>query len=494
MSIKAIKWEGKKIKLLRKALIGVYESVPELRRFVDEELNENLATIVAVTNLEQSAYELIVWARKEERIQELYGAFYEEHKNKSKVIELDRKLKSDFLSLEASGSQTQMESQIWNQLEQLFIEQNTLDVCQAFLESYQRCYPHSILREPPSTDIPTTFALLAHIDEPKLAVAFTERAITRIDFSQTGTPDQFATLTAWKQQLASQYPDLAPPPETKVEDSPKGYLQVTLENSGKKTNADGHFVNVYAHLFVTGEAAPIKFNGNQKNCPLSQVDVYLSEVIKQADKAVAAYGCEKVTLEIFLPRRHLEEPVADWEISLDGGSSRPLDKYRPFVIRSYERAKNQTSRNCIQGKWKQLKLTQAHELCQQFHSPTTCPKIGDLEVLLARALGLKLSHDLPTSPNERSELLRDIIDAAVPIAFWATGASGYSPAQREIEFDKLLTAEALVDFAALASAWRSLRTQAGNDEWKHLKLLCDCPDRWPKLPDKSKEADALVSN
>lgn len=79
-------------KLLKAALMQAYPSVPELTMFVDEEINENLAVITAPGDLERTAFELVKWARKEERIDELYQKFCNCHDGKRFITNLKQQL------------------------------------------------------------------------------------------------------------------------------------------------------------------------------------------------------------------------------------------------------------------------------------------------------------------------------------------------------------------------------------------------------------------
>jgi hypothetical protein len=49
----------------------------------------------------------------------------------------------------------------------------------------------------------------------------------------------------------------------------------------------------------------------------------------------------------------------------------------------------------------------------------------------------------------------------------------------------------LINFAQLAKQWRSRRMNS--EGAKQIKLLCDRPDRIPKLPDPDQEEDLLVA-
>ena len=100
---------------------------------------------------------------------------------------------------------------------------------------------------------------------------------------------------------------------------------------------------------------------------------------------------------------------------------------------------------------------------------------------------------LPAEPEQRTGLLQDIIDAAVPIALWSCEAvpDGQSLAS---ELDALLSASQLTNFTDLAEQWRSRRVNPVTAAAaKPIRLLCDRPDRQPNLPDPEQDADLLVA-
>ena len=102
-----------------------------------------------------------------------------------------------------------------------------------------------------------------------------------------------------------------------------------------------------------------------------------------------------------------------------------------------------------------------------------------------------LMAELPSDVTQRQRILSDIVGAAVPIALWFSEVEDSSAINRQIAFETLLQAGCITDFADLAQQWRKQRIAAKHKPERHLKLLCDCPHRWPNLPDANQ--DALVS-
>ncbi|HEY9647471.1 MAG TPA: hypothetical protein V6C88_13925, partial [Chroococcidiopsis sp.] len=85
------------------------------------------------------------------------------------------------------------------------------------------------------------------------------------------------------------------------------------------------------------------------------------------------------------------------------------------------------------------------------------------------------------------------IEAAVPIALWSSDPTEVNANTLKAEFDALLSQCDLTNFAELARQWRRQRIESKSESAKHIRLLCDRPDRLPNLPDPEREEDLLVA-
>lgn len=118
---------------------------------------------------------------------------------------------------------------------------------------------------------------------------------------------------------------------------------------------------------------------------------------------------------------------------------------------------------------------------------------GSLQNLLNDKTGLKLAQ-LPKDSDQIDNILDEIINSGVPIALWFS-AIGQELSEEDLKncFDSLLEKCDFTNFAALAKTWQTARIQLKKRGIEHLRLLCDCPDRLPHLPDLNQEEDLLVA-
>jgi hypothetical protein len=484
-----IDWKNGKTKLkLRNALIAVYPDTLDLEMFVADELNGNLEVIANEGNLNKDVFKLVKWAESKGLLDKLFHAFCQCNEDNPSVIDLERQLnKGSFTPVQS----TKLSESDWEILFKSFTEQNVLEVCRAFSDAYKSRFGHSFLKASPDTslkELSSVFDLLERFDDPLLSVRFVDRAITKLEESDEATPEQLNILGTWRDRIAAANNILPEEPEPLVEK--QGYLLVAIEESGKRTKADGAFVSVFSELHVIGEPEPVEFGGTSETCPLNKVAEHVSKLIHKAEQVIE----RQITLEIFLPCAHLQEDVADWEVLNEQNSPRPLWTHRGFIVRSFERVKNRTTQACVMSSWNLLKTCiEANTVCENFHLQDSWPGKGHLVGHLNNAPGLKLSAELSAEPSEQLEILFDIINSGVPIALWFDQASSFTATEKQAAFDVLLRASCLTDFSQLAQQRRTLRLQPENAEWRHLKLLCDCPGRWPRLPDQNQAEDLLVA-
>jgi hypothetical protein len=92
------------------------------------------------------------------------------------------------------------------------------------------------------------------------------------------------------------------------------------------------------------------------------------------------------------------------------------------------------------------------------------------------------------SPRQEN-LFKCIIKAAIPIAVWTSAVDDVDVKILENEFSQLLNGS-LTEFAELALRWRKRRMASIPS--KHIKILCDHPDRVPRLP-SCEDTDAIVA-
>jgi hypothetical protein len=491
-----INWDdSKKRKAFREALQQGYPSVAELAIFVDEELNENLAEVAGGENLKVNAYNLLSWADSQGRFDELYAAFKRENPHHSALQQIEQK---SFVS--QSHNLTQAD---WDKLFQHFLPHDITDIQRGFRRGFKQALGIEFQRAqpqyPPFTELSQVRELLESYDAdaegPVLAVRFVECAIMEIQRSNDSNNRDITNLQQWRDLVAAKFNVSNYVAKVDSTTTCHAYLLVALEEQGPD-------VIVYPELRLTGvnNPNPIEFGATPETCAIDAVANHLSRWIQQAEDILVDHeSCAdvEVTLEIFLPCQHLEEDIAvTWVLQDRRGDAIKLGMHRRFLIRSSDRIRDRQIQKSLGHIWRQLETcVEAGSPCSRFHSQMDCPEEkGALRAVLRdnQATGLKFLAQLPTDPDKRKNILNDIIDAAIPIALWMTAVTDVDAQALETEFDQLLNCS-LIDFADLARCYRSRRQAA--PVARPIKILCEHPDRQPRLPDlKNREdEDAIVA-
>jgi len=474
------------------ALKEVYKEPEDLEKFVDRAINENLTTITSANNLEQDIFKLVRWARSKGCLNKLYGEFCSRNSTNPIVVKLKQNLKGRESLVPVLGKT--MHRSDWDDLWKNFTDQTSPYMHPAFFSAYKSVFDesyHAMHLRDRRMEHDDIRKWLEHFDKPAFAVRFVEQVIAEVGRSGEGNIYQLNSLRAWRDRIAKKYRILPGKPRLSKA-SRQGYLLVCLKESGKQTKDEKDFVIPFAELRVSGESDAIPFNQNTETCSLRQVESRLSEFICSAEEVLAEYGCSQVTLELFLPCVHLDVDVASWKVLNADQKIQPLGTHRRFAVRSLERATSLDARKSLSKKWNLLKAcVKANDACYQFHLQESWPNPGELKTPLAAAPGIMLSATLPEDQTKRLKVLSEIIDSAVPIALWFSASSSLNMAQRRTKFDTLLRASTLTDLGDLSHQWGQLREDPNKLEGRHLRVLCDSPERWPELPDK--EEDSIVA-
>jgi vWA-MoxR associated protein C-terminal domain/Effector-associated domain 1 len=485
--------DNEKRKALRIALQEAYPSGAALEIFVDEELNENIEVVAGGKNLQVNSHSLLKWARAKNRLDEVYSVFKRENPSHAgiKIIERQSLISQSF----------NLPPDDWEMLFGYFLPDDLADLQRAFRQGFKDAIGVDFRQvrptDPPVAEVLQIRELLEEYDindrGPILAVRFVERAIEQFQISNEVQNRDFSVLQAWRDRIAERFqvPPVAPPPEQTS--TRRAYLLVTLEESGSD-------VIIYPELHITGAENPIGFGAKPTTCSINQVADRISDWIRQAEELLETDICddEQVTLEVFLPCRHLEEDIAiTWSVKNKRGDSIALGTHRRFVVRSSDRIRDRQIQKALQSRWTELQSSvQQNNVCKNFHLQKDCPKDkGILSALLqdTGAIGLKFLAQLPTDSSERIDLFNSIIDAAIPIALWSSEIADLDAISLKAEFDTLLKDCSLTNFTDLARQWRMQRLNS--PAAKYIRILCDRPDRLPRLPDlrNREDDDAIVA-
>jgi hypothetical protein len=480
-----IDWnDNTKRKAFRLALERVYPNPEDLRIFVDEELNENLATITVNNNLTATANGLIQWARKQSKLDEVFETFCRENPRDFAVTELQQKpLVSHMFNFPEEDL---------NSLFAMLTSDDSACLQIAFYHAFKAVYTHNFWeimpKRPSMSGLDEIQDLLAKYDKPILVVRFVEASI--VELRRFDNNRDLKVLQAWRDRIAQQFNISVPAPKPADEITHHAYLLVTLEESGPD------FI-VYPELRISGIDNPIGFSAYPTTCSIDQVADSISEWIHRAEDVLDDTCGAEVTLEIFLPYRKLEEDIArTWIAKNRRGEEISFGMHRRFLVRSSDRIRDRQIQRALAPIWQRLqRFMETGNAHEQFYEHKECAgERGMLCALLKdkEAIGLKLLVQLPSDRTQRENLFKDIIDAAIPIALWTSETDDIDITTLEAEFSHLL-AGSLTNFADLAIRWRQHRIQPTSS--KQIKILCDRPDRVPRLPDliNREDDDAIVA-
>jgi hypothetical protein len=455
----AIDWnDNKKRQAFRQALQEVYPKPGDLEMFVDEELNENLAVVAGGDNLQLTAFELVQWAKAKGRLDKIYEVFKEAVKRENPKHPIIGKLKQHLEQQSFVPQTSNLPQADWDKLFGQFLPNDLADLKRAFERGFNEALGFTFQQAqpnyPPLIEITQIRELLEIYDVSDkglvLAVRFVEFAIAELQRSSEGNHRNLTSLKQWRDRISQQHNIPPKPSEPVTPTACHAYLLVALEEIGSD-------VNVYPELHITGVEKPIRFGAKPITCSVSQVADQISQWINQAEETLEIRQCEEeeVTLELFLPCKHLEEDIAmTWNVKDKRGSEVLLGNYRRFLVRSSERIRDRKIQKALAQKWKWLEgCVKAGDGCSQFHLQEAClEQKGTLSALLKdrNATGLKLVAKLPSDLGKRLDLLNDIIDAAIPIAVWSSEMAETDTDTLKTEFDRLLKQCHLTNFADLA--------------------------------------------
>lgn len=490
-----IDWnDNKKRKAFREALQGAYPSLSALKIFFDEGLNINTSLIAGQENLQVEVFDLLQWAKANNRLDEVYAVFKEENPDHPVI----RKLELQDLVVPTSN----LAQADWNELFQQFSTNDLADLQRAFNQGFVKVFGLSFQQVQPRS------AAIAHLDQirellelydadtkgPVLAIRFVECAIAQIQRSSEGTNRDLTLLEQWRDRIAQKFGVSLDTSDPDQKHTIHAYLLVALEVSA------GSEVIVYPELHIAGRETPVPFAANNIRCPIDQVTEPIAQWIQQAEDTLeeSNYQFDEIVLEIFLPCRYLEEDIATaWKIKNHRNDEIDFGNHRKFLVRSLDRVHNRIARRILKQRWADLEArVKANTVNGAFHLQDCCPtKKGDLLATLkdCKAPGLKFVASLPTDGKQRADLLYDIIDASVPIALWVADISegelnNFCAETLCTEFNTIIDCQ-LTNFTALATQWRIRRRESSLST--AIRLLCDRPDRFPNLPDPERDEDAL---
>lgn len=469
--------------LFREALIEVYPDPLDLEIFVDDALGRNLSEVAGDGTLRQIAFKLIHSTKADGTLENLYQRFKASNQKNPNV-------QSTFGELERQNVVDKVKNiayRDWDLLFGQFSLNDLADLQRAFTQAFAEAMkPLSFAEAQPQvlpfTTVGAVRKWLEHYDVSlkgvELAVRFVEYSMTQL--ARTDSQRDLTVLQEWRNRIAKQF-DVkeSPAADQKVA---YAYLMITLEQHGKDVIA-------YPELRTTNQESKILFGAQpMEPCSISQVIDHITQWIELAESAPEVSQCKdrEVILELFLRHQHIvDDVVLNWKVTINDENV-SLSSHRRYLIRSADRISDYQLHSMLTEAWTKLHDCVSQDVCVRFHAQCDCPSQG---ATLSRQLknqkppGLKFLAQLPLDPAKRRSVLGGMIYSPVPIALWSAASTETVARGFEVAFDQFLKGCTLTNFADLATQWNTHCIDYETKPEKHIKLLCDCPDRWPQLPD-----------
>lgn len=243
----------------------------------------------------------------------------------------------------------------------------------------------------------------------------------------------------------------------------------------------------------------------------SYTSQYFDEAIAQLKRLKQSLCCRRyeLSVEMFLPRQKLGEPVDQWSYS-NSGRQEPLGKDYGVIVRISDRLQNDEIRlNALYETWDRLQerlvcLENLNEHVEPVHDFADYKSWRHLENALRKSLGLKICCGLPSRPKDQSSVFESVFYSDTPLAVWTRDCDlidpcSDTPLDIAVELVPFLKAEGIQDMTKLAAQLKEVRQRAwensdnnsadNNEEGQclgdHLAFLLDNPDRLPHLPEFS---------
>jgi len=494
--VNTVHWNHNNREKFHKSLEKAYRSYKELEMFVDYKLNEKLTAIASEKeSLRTLIYQLVEWANSEGRLHELFEEFCKENPRIKDSIITELQLRP-FVSPSFKFPEEDWEKLFTILTKAISTTDDFVYMQAAFHRAFKAVYDKSLGQIHPECSLKNLDEIdiknwLKRYDDATLAVRFVEFMLTELQGSSEEDNGVLTDLKKWCDWISEKHHVRPKPSAPITTEICNPYLLIALEDRGSD-------VIVYPELYATGVEKSIMFGAKPTTCRITEVGSHISDWIQQAEKTLYNNNiCKRSTeviLEVFLPHRYLEEDIATiWKVKDWLNRELFLGNYRFFLVRSLERVKNSQIQRSLKDRWEEVEAyVEGRNAGSWFHLQEDCPQeTGTLTTLLKakKALGLKFVAQLPTESTKRADLLYDIIDAPIPFALWSSEMADAKTLNTE--FDKLLNKLPLTNFAEIARLWRMWCLESPSA--KHIKLLCDRPDRLPKLPDPEQDEDLLVA-
>lgn len=209
----------------------------------------------------------------------------------------------------------------------------------------------------------------------------------------------------------------------------------------------------------------------------------LARLVHRAEDLLIPVHCEEVTLELFLAWPQLDEQISKWD-AVDRRGNREQFRNRRYVVRSLDRfyafESQPALKATLEKNWKLLHTCiQDKDPYHHFPLETRFSEAGQLRTRLNKKTGLKFIGQMPVELGDRKIMFDNIIDAAVPVALWIENTER-SAADISREIEAIFQSASLTCFDTVADCLMQSRADTNNHTARELRLLVDCPERWPE--------------
>ncbi|EKU96987.1 hypothetical protein Lepto7375DRAFT_0919 [Leptolyngbya sp. PCC 7375] len=387
----------------------------------------------------------------------------------------------------------------------------TLELQRAFEDAFSEVMGYDYSESPPFESVPKDIGEIQNLLEvwsnnkkankgPTLAVRFVDFAIEKIRNlmrqSKRINPikKDVSPLREWRNEIAATFdvPDWSPssPADpTLSEKTVSGHLVVSLKEHGGKLMA---FPELY---LIEGEDPEKRVKSFEASptprCSLEDIWVYISEWILLAESAMCEaneLATNQVIVELFLPINYIIHDISNWILQDEDEDDVTFGRHRPFIVRSIYRATSKTSKVIkakIKNKWPILVNEKGEFYTNHFEQGFTENEKTIIPTKLNKneVIGVQLTFKEGLEQDNQIALLKDIRKSPALIAVWGVESPDGKQALLQSKFQDLVESDVAYSFSKLANRYRELSEELPTLV-KNIRLVCECPYRWPKtLPD-----------
>lgn len=493
-------------------LKSVYTTQDDLMVFVGRYLDKNLEDISnSKARLETIVVRLVEDSICQGYIKKLIEKFSEKTPERKDIqLFCAQVLRNDLIE-----PNEKITKERWSSLFAYLHNKDVLELRRAFTKAYFNVFGIEYSEARPGEPIPNEITEFQSLVEkfsvseyaPTLAVRVAEFLVKEIQKSIADSDKSMLSeierleqlnnnLQTWGNEISHEFSVSRLQLKSPMKIIPKGHLLVSLKEHGDQLIA-------YPELYLVIEEKTDRLKSFAEEptapCSLDEVLGYISKWILIAEEKVFEkdeQAAGQIVVELFLPIRYLSHDVSSWILQDEDDDDVCFGSHRPFIVRSVYRA---ISKRCkiiqsqIEKKWPTLVDGSGKYYIDYFEQGFS--KKGRLPGELNKdgVIGMQLVFKEVLDEEDQSTLLKDIRKSPSLITLWGVESSHGKKDILQSKFEDLVEADWTCGFSSLAEKYRDLYNES-TDLVKNMRVLCECPHRWPKtLPDTANEAQKFVA-